>query len=175
MRQRDQMALASVAMCNPLMLLGMGATFAIADEMRLARERELGPHNNSNEELYKAGTIRELKKIKAKEEKREATFTPSRDALTLSLHIDDSAAAKKKAKLSFMRDRVSISRGVTMSEREMEPRHTRDWVKANKLLKQKVLLNDYLEKSRGKLDLQTVANLMGQMERLDKALSKYGY
>src|ERR1700733_4978075 len=54
MGQGDQMGMVSVAMCNPLMLLGMGATFAIADEMRMARERALRPYDNSNEELYKA-------------------------------------------------------------------------------------------------------------------------
>jgi hypothetical protein len=176
MRQRDQMAMASVAMCNPLMLLGMGATFAIADEMRMARERALRPYDNSNEELYKAGTIRELKKSKLKENTSETTFKPSLDAVTMSLQVlDNSPAAKKKSKLSFMRDRVSISRGVTMSENRIEPRHTRDWVKANKLLKQKMQLKDYLEKSRGKLDIHTVSNLMTQMEHLDKALAKYGY
>jgi hypothetical protein len=179
MRQRDQMAMASVAMCNPLMLLGMGASFAIADEMRMARERALGPYDNSNEELYKAGTVRELKKSKLKESKEskgEISFKPSLDAVTMSLQVlDNSPAAKKKSKLSFLRDRVSISRGVTMSENRIEPRHTRDWVKANKLLKQKMQLKDYLEKSRGKLDIQTVSNLMSQMEHLDKALGKYGY
>ena len=39
--QRDKVALASVAMCNPLMLLGLGAGMAIADEFKLARERAL--------------------------------------------------------------------------------------------------------------------------------------
>lgn len=173
MRQRDQMALTSVAMCNPLMLLGLGATFAIADEMRFGRELEEKPYDNANEELYKAGTVRELRKAKQKRESAaEAIFKPRIDALTMSLQMDND---RRGNKLAFLRDRVSISRGVTMKESRPEPRQTRNWIKANKLLKQKIVLKDYLEKTRGKLDLATVSNLMSQMERLDKALAKYGY
>ncbi len=176
MQQRDKMALASVAMCNPLMLIGMGATMAVAEEMSLARERELATKDDGKEELYKAGTVRELKWKKEREARKESGFKPSMDALTMSLQMPENIGdAKKKTKLSFLRDKVIVSRGVTMNERDPETNHSRNWVKANKLLKQKRMLQDHLEKFRGKLDLKTVSNLMSQMERLDKALAQFGY
>jgi hypothetical protein len=185
MQQCDKVALASVAMCNPLMLLGLGAGMAIADEFKLARERALLKRNpNENEEIYRAGTLRELKVQKEKEAKEKPEFKPSMDALTISFQMsDDAITGKVIGKPKFKKDKVSIARGVTMiergerSERIEAPvtKQTKDVTAIKKLLKQQQALKDFLEKFRGKLDLQAVSSLMGQMERLDKSLARFGY
>lgn len=185
LQQRDKVALASVAMCNPLMLLGLGAGMAIADEFKLARERALLKRNpNENEEIYRAGTLRELKLQKEKEGKEKPEFKPSLDALTISFQMSDEAITGKiVGKPKFKKDKVSITRGVTMierserSERVEAPvaKQAKDVTAIKKLLKQQQALKDFLEKFRGKLDLQTVSSLMGQMERLDKSLARFGY
>jgi hypothetical protein len=172
---RDKMTLASVAMFNPLMLMGMGATMVIIDEMKMARERQLLTRDNSNEELYKAGTVRELRRAKERESKADAVFKPRLDALTLSIQVPDDLATKKKSKLPFLKDKVSISSSQAMNDAGLESKRSRDWTKANRLLKQKRELKDHLEKFRGKLDLQTVSNLVSQIEQLDKALIRLGY
>ncbi|CAM5998891.1 unnamed protein product [Sphagnum balticum] len=194
MQQRDKLTLASVAMCNPLMLIGLGAGMAIADEFKLARERALLNRNpNENEEIYRAGTLRELKLQKEKEAKEKPDFKPSLDALTISFQMSDAAiTGKVVGKPKFKKDKVSITRGVTMIERgERADRSSeralnssadgplsmqaKDVTAVKKLLKQQQALKDFLEKFRGKLDLQTVSSLMGQMERLDKSLARFGY
>jgi hypothetical protein len=182
LQQRDKVALASVAMCNPLMLLGLGAGMAIADEFKLARERALLKRNpNENEEIYRAGTLRELKLQKEKEAKEKPEFKPSLDALTISFQMSDEAITGKfVGKPRFKKDKVSITRGVTMIEQPERieapvAKQVKDVTAIKKLLKQQQALKDFLEKFRGKLDLQTVSSLMGQMERLDKSLARFGY
>lgn len=39
--KRDQMALASLVFCNPLMMLGMGAALGVSDTIRMNREQAL--------------------------------------------------------------------------------------------------------------------------------------
>jgi len=185
MQQRDKVALASVAMCNPLMLIGLGVGMAIADEFKLAHERALLKRNpNENEEIYRAGTLRELKLQKEKETKEKPEFKPSLDALTISFQMsDDVITGKVVGKPKLKKDKVSITRGVTMIERGDRAervegpltKQAKDVTAIKKLLKQQQALKDFLEKFRGKLDLQTVSSLMGQMERLDKSLARFGY
>ena len=190
MDQRDKVALATVAMCNPLMLIGLGAGMALADEFKMARERQMAMRNpNENEEIYKAGTLRELRLQKEKNEEAEKpVFKPSVDALSITFQMsDDAVLGKVIGKPKLKKDKVSIARGVTMIDRSerlgeklellelTEAKPVKDMNAIKKLLKQQQALRDFLEKFRGKLDLQTVSSLMSQVEHLDKSLAQFGY
>src|SRR5581483_3710199 len=52
----------------------------------------------------------------------------------------------------------------------LEPLKAASWVKTSKLVKEKQALSDHLEKTRGELSFGVVANIVAQIEKLDKAL-----
>jgi hypothetical protein len=166
-QQRDKMALASIALCNPLLLLGMGATFAITDELKRREDQAQADQGVFAERMQRviARQAFLLKEAKEKAEKGSDGTEQINDTTIMS-----ALAASKKLKMAFIKDKVSIARGAKASERNLQPKQPVDYLKQNKLLKKKQFLVDYLEKFRGKLSLQEVSEVISQMEKLDKAL-----
>ena len=49
-----------------------------------------------------------------------------------------------------------------------------NWLKTNKLFKNKMKLENMMEKARGKESLSFVSNLAAKLEQVDKALKRAG-
>jgi hypothetical protein len=167
-QQRDKLALASVALCNPLLLLGMGATFAIADEFKRRQEQAVADEGVFAERMQRV-IARQAFLLNEKREKAEKGLPEGTEQINDTTTMS-AMEASKKFKPAFIKDKVSIARGAKSPEQDLQPKQPRDYVKQNKLLKKKQFLVDYLEKFRGKLSLQEVSEVISQMEKLDKAL-----
>jgi hypothetical protein len=167
-QQRDKLALASVALCNPLLLLGMGATFAITDEFKRRQQQAIADEGVFAERMQRV-IARQAFLLNEKKEKDEKGLPEGTERIN-DTTIMSALEASKKFKPEFIKDKVSIARGAKATEQNLKPKQLRDHVKENKLLKKKQFLVDYLEKFRGKLSLQEVSEVISQMEKLDKAL-----
>lgn len=158
--KRDQMALASLVFCNPLMMLGMGAALGISDTMRMNREQAL-----------KEGPQRRLRQ--AAVERPEAP----KERVMLSMPTDNVAAKmnfrpepSRKSKLEFK----NRQENVLYPSQFRQPDPERSWVKAAKILKRKQQMMDQLEKCRGMLPLNLVSAILAKIDLLDKDLKKMG-
>jgi hypothetical protein len=158
--KRDQMALASLVFCNPLMMLGMGAALGISDTMRMNREQAL-----------KEGPQRRLRQ--ATEQRPEA----SKEKVMLSMPTDNMAAKMnfrpeptRKSKLEFK----NRQENVLYPSQFRQPDPERSWVKAAKILKRKQQMMDQLEKCRGMLPLNLVSAILAKIDLMDKELKKMG-
>lgn len=159
--KRDQMALASLVFCNPLMMLGMGAALGISDTMRMNREQAL-----------KEAPLRRLRQA-ASVERREQP----KERVMLSMPTDSVAARMnfrpeptRKSKLEFK----NRQENVLYPSQFRQPDPERSWVKAAKILKRKQQMMDQLEKCRGLLPLNLVSALLAKIDLLDKELKKMG-
>lgn len=157
MGQRDKIALASLAFCSPLMMVGMGAAFGLADNMRMNREHAL-----------KDGAAHRL---------RQGTFEKQevpKERTMLSMPTDATMTARpeatRKTKLEFKNRKDNV----LYPNAWRQPSPERSWVKASKLLKRKQHLSDQLDKCRGLLQLSVVSAIISKIERLDKELKKMG-
>jgi hypothetical protein len=167
-QQRDRMALASIALCNPLLMLGMGASFAIADELK-RREEQASADQGVFAERMQRVIARQAFLLKEKKDRADKGIPEGAEQINETT-IMSAMAASKILKMAFIKDKVSIARGAKSPEQNLQPKQPRDQIKQNKLLKKKQFLVDYLEKFRGKLSLQEVSEVISQMEKLDKAL-----
>lgn len=171
-KSRDKVLLAAAARRNPLMALGIGGTFAITEDMKRQEEQAIYDQSVFAERMQRviARQAFLLKERKEKDEKGDKGN--NEDSAELNDTTTMSAlAVTEKFKLSFVKEKISIASGTTQPERNLQSKQPRDYIKQNKLLKKKQMLVDYLEKFRGKLSLQEVSEVIGQMEKLDKALS----
>ncbi len=159
--KRDQMALASLVFCNPLMMLGMGAALGISDTIRMNREQALkeGPHRR----LRQAAVERQ---------------EPPKERVMLSMPTDSVAAKMnfrpeptRKSKLEFKNRQDNVL--YPSQFRQPDPAE-RSYVKVAKLVKRKQQMMDQLEKCRGMLPLNLVAAIHAKIDLLDKELKKMG-
>jgi|688.fasta_scaffold352960_1 hypothetical protein len=160
--KRDQMALASLVFCNPLMMLGMGAALGVSDTMRMNREQAL-----------KEAPMRRLRQViseRREEQPKERTLlSVPTDSIATRMNFKPEATTRK-SKLEFKNRQDNI-----MYPSEFrKPDPERSWVKASKLLKRKQQLADQLAKCRGFLPLNMVSALAAKIELLDKELKKMG-
>ncbi len=160
--KRDQMALASLAFCNPLMMLGMGAALGISDTMRMNKEHALkeGP----------ARRIRQgaIERADAPKERTMLSMPTDNVAARMSFHPETT----RKSKLEFKNRQENVLYPSHGSWRQPDPE--RSWVKASKLVKRKQQMMDQLAKCRGLLQLNVVSAILSKIERLDKELKKMG-
>jgi len=159
--KRDQMALASLVFCNPLMMLGMGAALGVSDTMRMNREQAL-----------KEGPVRRLRQaaVERQEVPKERTL--------LSMPTDNVATkmsfrpeiTTRKSKLEFK----NRQENVLYPSQWRQPDPEQSWVKASKLVKRKQQMMDQLAKCKGLLPLNIVSAILAKIEMLDKELKKMG-
>jgi hypothetical protein len=159
MGQRDKMALASIAFCSPLMLLSMGATMAIMDDMKINRDARINQSLRNRLQMRQGRIVTEENKEVAPRRSLSMTF----DA-TGRMRVEAAAIKPKKEKTCTRPDKPV----------KVFPMPEKSWLKASKLLKQKQALVDLLEKGRGHLQLSKVSALVSKIEELDKELKKVG-
>lgn len=160
--KRDQMALASLVFCNPLMMLGMGAALGVSDTIRMNREQAL-----------KEAPMRRLRQVALErrdenKEQRTMLSVPT-DSIATRMNFRPEAPARK-SKLEFKNRQENVLYPAEFRKPDPE----RSWVKASKLLKRKQQLVDQLAKCRGFLPLNLVSALVAKIDLLDKELKKMG-
>lgn len=161
--KRDQMALASLVFCNPLMMLGMGAALGVSDTIRMNREQAL-----------KEAPMRRLRQValesrQVPKDERTLLSVPT-DSLATRMNFRPESTSSRKSKLEFKNRQENVLYPAEFRKPDPE----RSWVKASKLLKRKQQLVDQLAKCRGFLPLNLVSALAAKIELLDKELKKMG-
>lgn len=163
--KRDQMALASLAFCNPLMMLGMGAALGLSDNMRLDKEAAL---KEAPLRRLRQGAIERQQDV-TREKALPASAAENTAAVSrLNLRL---AEKSRKPKLEFQNRRENV---LYPSQAWRQPDQEKSWVKASKLVKRKQQMMDQLAKCRGLLSLNIVSAILSKIELLDKELKKMG-
>ena len=158
--KRDQMALASLAFCSPLMMLGMGAALGISDTMRMNKEQAL-----------KEAPMRRIRQAaleRSDAPKERTQLSMPTDATTTKLNFR--VESPRKSKLEFK----NRQENVLYPSAWRQPDSEKTWVKASKLVKRKQQMMDQLAKCRGLLELNVVSAILSKIEKLDKELKKMG-
>jgi hypothetical protein len=158
--ERDQMAFASIAVCSPLMLLAMGSTFAFMDNMRQGLHTKF--ESALKNRFQPRGAASPVERV-LRQNQRPLGVT---NEAFRQADEENSLLKGRKKKLSLSSEGY---RSVSMLSAP-----AKNWLKLNKLSKEKQLLSDHLEKMRGKLSLSSVSNLVSRIEGLDKELKKLG-
>jgi len=159
MGQRDKFALASIAFCSPLMLLGLGAALSIADNFR---------------SFGKGADLKDRPQRRVRQDVVEKADVPVKKTM-LSMapsEVPSLRTEARKSKLDYGNRKENVlypSNGVWR-----QPDPERSWVKTSKLVKRKLQLASQLEKFRGMMDLSMVSAIVSKIERLDKELKKMG-
>lgn len=171
MGQRDKMALASIAFCSPLMLLGMGAAMGIADEFRSMNKANALKDNPAHRLRQSAAAAEQGLKGLARE-KSDAPIKKTMLSMEPRTGVPSLKTEARKSKLEFANRKENVLYPSNGSWRQSDGE--RSWVKASKLVKRKQHLMDQLEKFRGMLNLSLVSSIVSKIERLDKELKKMG-
>jgi hypothetical protein len=159
MGQRDKLALASIAFCSPLMLLGIGAALGIADGFRSNKVGDLKD--------------RPLQRVPQSVIEKSSDAPLKKAMLSMSLSEMPSLRTEaRKSKLEYGNRKENVLYPANGLWRQADPE--RSWVKASKLVKRKQHLMVQLEKFRGMMELSLVSAIVAKIERLDKELKKMG-
>ncbi len=155
---------AGILVGSPLMLLGLGATFAMFDDMdfrRGLRDREgLDPRRNQ----LRKGIEKETDKDKFKVLKPEISLS------LLAMNLESGKSIKDKQKKRPRADQAVF----TDSRKNKSLLASQDWLKVNKLAKRKQFLLEEIERVNKGQQLSLVSNLLTQIEILDKTLKRLG-
>ncbi|MBS2010907.1 MAG: hypothetical protein JST01_27900 [Cyanobacteria bacterium SZAS TMP-1] len=196
MRGRDKVSFVSAAFCNPLFLVGMGAAFAVLDDMRQAREARMAAVLSGSISADTVNSVRrqadcdrqeqaKIQKIESEEEKKkrlllEATGLIGSSEKSILVGTEKSILKTairehqiKKELRSKMREKILSGMDKGWDERGTQ-KSLVNWLKTNKLMKHKMKLENMMEKSRGKESLSFVSNLAAKLEQMDKALKRLG-
>ena len=200
MTNRDKVSFVSAAFCNPLFLVGMGAAMAVLDDLREAREARMeealsgnlsGDAINSVRRQADSDRQEQAAELKAETEEQkkkrrllEATGligSSEKAVLGASFGIAEKSILKdglrkqqqKKEMRGKMREKLLSGLDKGWDEKAAQ-RSVMSWLKANKLAKHKVKLENQIEKSRGKESLSFVSSLASKLEEVDKALKRIG-
>ncbi|MBK9141406.1 MAG: hypothetical protein IPM23_02850 [Candidatus Melainabacteria bacterium] len=170
MASRDQMAFTSVLFCSPLMLFGMGATFAFMDQFHSA-----GRDKNYQDLKEKLGGPRAGASQPGCDSRSMArAFLLGSDRRQLSLQEQFNHSAMQNARLEQeIKDRRKkrISDQV-QAQPLSRPAGDRSMASRRKLVKMKERLEEQLERMRGHASLEDVAKIESQLERLDRSLKR---
>ncbi|HEY9868175.1 MAG TPA: hypothetical protein V6D08_03125 [Candidatus Obscuribacterales bacterium] len=164
---RDKLALTTASMIvgSPFVLFGLGATFALFDELDFRRElRERGALNPQTNVLRKSLDLK-LEKDKAQE------FSPEASLALLAMDLEG-ARGRKGRKARRPRPDQALFSDSRMNRQFLAP--SRTWQEVSKLAKRKQFLLDEIERVNKGQQLSLVSNLLSQIERLDKALKRLG-
>jgi hypothetical protein len=162
--QRDKMALASIAFCSPLMLLGMGATLALMDDMSMSRFSRLETSLRNRVQLQKHELNAQADASARAHAKKLATSLAPLPVVKLGEKKQE-AGEKKKTLLSALNSDQAALRPEKVGKKV-----ARDSLKLKKLEKERAALSSYMENMRGKLSLKSASNILARIEQLDKAI-----
>jgi len=181
MANQDQMAFASILFCNPLMMFGMGATLALMDQSHASKTAKLvdglgskfdGKQANkaANQTGYAGDMTRKAALI--------AQYTRPTDLREMS---QMNGLAGMKGAGSTEREEMrkhEIKRQKSLGENAKQPMAKasmstdRYSMSAKKLMKTKRLIEEEIERVRGKATLEEVSRLHSQVEVLERALKR---
>ena len=182
--ERSQMAFASVFFCSPLMLLGLGASFAVMDQFHNANRqknidrlkgdlqgRRVGVDTNANKS-YQSDLVK--KAVLMTYQGRGTSSVPDANGI---VKLPGSDSGKKKEKKDAERRDGSFSAyGQSGSPFRAPPVGSvpTDGKNLNraKLVKEKRKLEEMIEKTRGRISYQESSMLHARLEVLDKALTR---
>jgi len=196
MRGRDKVSFVSAAFCNPLFLVGMGAAFAILDDLRQAREARMAEILSGN---FSADTINSVRRQADSDNQEKATVmrveTEEEKKKRLLLEATGLLGSGEKS-LAGGGEKSILKNGLRAHQVRKEMREKMrakllsglekgwdekanqksivSWIKSNKLFKNKMKLENMMEKSRGKESLTFVSNLQAKLDQVDKALKRIG-
>ena len=170
---REKYTLASAAFCSPLMLVGLGATLAVLDELDARKATQL-----TDFELEQLAYNRKAEASLANENSRLKRLNTVKLSRSLELnqkqnenHSTELKARSSKDKEPLTRDKV-WQRSIE-SQRRLKPEH--NWIKLKRLIKQRNRLTELMEMLRGKTGVELVASAVAaQIDILDKALKQMG-
>jgi hypothetical protein len=174
--ERDKVAFASIAFCSPLMLLGLGAAFAVMDDIHSSRQHKLDSDLKNQIQWRKPDAL---------DAQRVAALMFASRGLSSAIESFGNTNAGL-SNIETLRPRSDSSIKKTGRDRKPATMLSADrsmnavsdtrksWTKTAKLVKEKQSLQDQLEKYRGQLSLQTVSAIVSRIEQLDKALKKLG-
>jgi len=180
MQSQDQMALTSILFCNPLMLLGMGAAFAVMDQAHGAKTGKMTEALNkkfdgkqANAKAMQSGYASDLQ-AKAQLIQQYTRPMETREVTQMNgIAGMSSAAAAEREELKKRSERKkSLEATAKRQETKISMPADRYNMSTKKLMKTKRLLEDEIEKVRGKASLEEVSRLYAQVEVLDKALKR---
>lgn len=166
LKDKSALASAGILIGSPLLLIGLGATFAACDEMDFRRRDRL-----FNDEKSNAGG-RLLRKAQSCEPGLDATAVTEARA-PLALMLTDISGLRKRRGGS-----ARPGEGIFAAERKLSRSFVvpgKSFSEVDKLIKRKQFLKDQMERLHGKGNqLGAVGRLMSQLEHLDKLLKRMG-
>lgn len=181
MANQDQMAFMSILFCNPLMMMGMGAGLAIMDQNHAAKTAKLaeglGPKfdgKNANKTANQTGYAGEM----SRKAMLMAQHTRQLESQELA-QMNGLAGTKGAAAIEREAQRKKeLKQKQTLADRAKQPitkasmPTDRYSMSTKKLLKTKRLIEEEIERVRGKASLEEVSRLYSQVEVLEKALKR---
>lgn len=180
MASQDQMAFASILFCNPLMLLGMGATFAMMDQSHGAKTAKLSQDLNQKFD-GRQHNARAMQSGYASELSQKAALIAQCTGAMGTREIGKVSPLPGSAKANFEKEfqrRIELKKKQEADE-QLKRRTSkasmptdRYSMSTKKLMKTKRLIEDEIERVRGKASLEEVSKLYAQVEVLDKALKR---
>lgn len=181
MANQDQMAFMSVLFCNPLMMMGMGAGLAIMDQAHASKTAKLaeslGPKfdgKQANKAANQTGYAGEMSR-KALLVAQYTRPMESRELAQMNglagLKSAASTEREEQKKRDVKRKQASDERTKLLGAKASMPTD-RYSMSTKKLLKTKRLIEEEIERVRGKASLEEVSRLYSQVEVLDKALKR---
>ncbi len=181
MANQDQMAFMSILFCNPLMMMGMGATLAVMDQSHAAKTAKLaeglGPKfdgrqaNKSANQTGYAGEMSRKAMLMAQYNKPMESPEPSQInglAGARAASIGDREVQRKQE----LKQKQTLADKAKQAPTKASMPTDRYSMSTKKLLKTKRLLEEEIERVRGKATLEEVSRLHSQVEVLDKALKR---
>ena len=193
MVNRDKFTFVSAALCGPLFLFGMGAAFALFDDIKMAREAKLQQMLSGKPGDTRGGIVAAVKGESLEETKRKSQSIIASDARVKPQPGVTAEGAKllglEKVKKADVQPRLEGGSAEKIadrvknklygeSERTWEEkgaqRSLKSWLKAEVLLKRKQSLMDHMESVRGKAGFGAYSGLAAKMDVLDKELKRLG-
>lgn len=204
MANRDKFSFVSAALCGPLFLFGIGAAFALFDDIKQAREAKLQQMlsgkpgtDGKGAAIVAAAKAETNEETKMKAENIIARPKPlSADGAKL-LGFDSRMSGSRMMGRGFgdagdnrrprleTQTRADVTGKVKAKlygeseqrtwEEKAAQRSLKSWLKAEVLLKRKQSLLDHMERVRGKEQFGAYAGLAAKLEVLDKALKRMGF
>ncbi|MBI4532334.1 MAG: hypothetical protein HY711_00180, partial [Candidatus Melainabacteria bacterium] len=155
----------SIVFGSPLILFGLGTTFAIMDDCEFKdRTKDLSRRSQLNGQRrfgLTKGVVLETEKDKVLE--------PRLPLALMSIDINQAGKGKtskpKRQDQAVFEDKRQNQRFLFASK---------NWLEVSRLVKQKQLLLDQMEKLNKGSQLRLVSSLLSQIEVLDKALKRMG-
>jgi hypothetical protein len=183
MASQDQMAFVSILFCNPMMLLGMGGVLTMMDQAHGAKTAKMTEGLNkkfdgtkANKQANQSGYASDVQRKAA----LIAQYTRPMDGRTVSQigglgGLAGMSAAIEREDLKKRQDKKrgdALNANAKRPETKVSMPQDKYSMSAKKLMKTKRLIEDEIEKVRGKASLEEVSRLYAQVEVLDKALKR---